>query len=96
MARKSYHPESQSIPENRHGTRTCRAYLLYMIKGNYPSGNVERAMAQATPRQVKKAHKLVEGGVPSKQVPGRLMRALVRASWQDYGQDLDDGYYGHP
>lgn len=90
-----FRPDTQSIPENRRGTKTYYGYLMHMIKGNYPSGNVERVMAMASHRQTKKAHKIVELGTHWKQVKGRSMRALVRASWQDYGEHAD-GYFGHP
>jgi hypothetical protein len=78
------HPETQRIPENRTGTRTSRGYLLHMIKGNYPSGNVERAMAHATQRQQRKAQNAVVAGHAWKTAPGRVQRALIRANWQDY------------
>ncbi len=88
-AKMQQHPDTQSIPENRTGTKTYRGYLNHMIKGNYCSGNVERSMLRATQRQINKAHKLVESHVTKDQVKGRVQRALVRAYWVDYGEYAD-------
>jgi len=86
-------PSSQKIPENRNGTKTYHGYLSHMVGNNYVSGNVERAMVRATGRQTKKAFLHVEAGTHWKNIPGRFMRALVRAAWVDYGESLDHNFY---
>jgi hypothetical protein len=87
-------PDSQRIPEFRPGTKTYRGYMLRLVKGNYPSGNAERAVVRATPRQHAKAVKLVEAGTHWKDVKGTFMSHLCRAFWQDFGSYLDSQMYG--
>jgi len=91
MTKLNPHPETQSIPENRHGTKTYRGYMKHMVGGNYVSGNVERIMVRATNRQNKKARRLVEAGTFGSEVEGRILRQLVRACWVDYDDSVMAG-----
>lgn len=80
-------PETSRNPENRHGTRTARAYLLHHIKGN--CRNCSRLVA-ATPCQYKKVRKWMDATSDLKAVPkgwGPTMRAILRdnlANWYDF------------
>lgn len=80
------HPSTQSIPENRRGTRTYLGYLRHCSQGNGLAGG--RAALLASPRQEAAARRLYELRTPRSQVNGRVLRAVLASMAQFY--DFDD------
>lgn len=92
------HPASQSIPENRRGTRSFRAYASFSSSGEdarrYPGG---MTAALATRRQWKKATVLWESPEIRRASDirnGRVLRAVYRSIAQSVGEYADSQIYG--
>ena len=93
LTKKPYQMTSR-CPENRVGTRTHRNYTMHMVSGNDIGGG--RVGALAKPRQSAKAFKLYCQDATIEAVQGRVIRAVMRAIWEDVGARCDAMYYGHP
>lgn len=78
MSRRQASPCSQSIPENRRGTRTHAKLLKYA--SGIDGGHLRVAM-QASPKTAAKAARLLDRGISSRSGPGRIVRAVMR-EWE--------------
>jgi len=84
---------TNQMPENRNGTKSYRGYMGSL----YCNIQVNQSRClNASQRQWAKAEKLVRAGVRSAKGPGPTIRACMKSIWINIGEDLDDGFYGHP